>query len=98
MKLNQNLIFTALILTATAGGAWAQTEVAANAAPANGPAASAPAPAPPPITAADIQSLKDALAAQQQGSSQQRSGPAASPNCSFCGSHCYHSPNLPGIV
>ena len=65
MKLHQNLIFTALILTATAGGAWAQTEVAANAAPANGPAASAPAPAPPPITAADIQSLKDALAAQQ---------------------------------
>ena len=65
MKLNQNLIFTALILTATAAGAWAQTEVAANAAPANGPAASAPAPAPPPITAADIQSLKDALAAQQ---------------------------------
>ena len=65
MKLNQNLIFTALILTATAAGAWGQTEVAANAAPANGPAASAPAPAPPPITAADIQSLKDALAAQQ---------------------------------
>jgi hypothetical protein len=65
MKLNQNLIFTALILAATAAGAWSQTEVAANAAPANGPAASAPAPAPPPITAADIQSLKDALAAQQ---------------------------------
>jgi len=65
MKLNQNLIFTALILAATAAGAWGQTEVAANAAPASGPAASAPAPAPPPITAADIQSLKDALAAQQ---------------------------------
>ena len=65
MKLNQNLIFTALILAATAAGAWAQTEVAANAAPSKGPAASAPAPAPPPITAADIQSLKDALAAQQ---------------------------------
>ena len=65
MKRNQNLIFTALILAATAAGAWAQTEIAANASPADGTAPSAPAPAPPPVTAADIQSLKDALAAQQ---------------------------------
>lgn len=64
MKLNKNLLFKTLTLVALTAGAWAQTEVASNAAPANGPAASAPAPAP--VTAADIQELKDALAAQQQ--------------------------------
>ena len=69
MKLNQNLLFTTLTLVALTAGAWAQTEVASNAAPANGPAAAAPASpatAPAPVTAADIQELKDALAAQQQ--------------------------------
>lgn len=64
MKLNQNVFFTTLALAALTAGAWAQTETASNAAPAN-PAAVA-APAQPPVTAADIQELKDALAAQQR--------------------------------
>jgi hypothetical protein len=64
MKSNKNLFLTALILAALTSGSWAQTESASNAAPANGSAASAPTP--PPVTAADIQALKDAIAAQQQ--------------------------------
>jgi Putative porin len=65
MKLNQNLLFTTVTLAALTAGAWAQTEVASNAAaPANGSVASAPAPAP--VTAADIQELRAALAAQQR--------------------------------
>jgi Skp family chaperone for outer membrane proteins len=64
MKLNNNLIFTTLTLVALTASAWAQTEMTANVAPATGPAASAPAPTP--VTAADIQELKDALAAQQR--------------------------------
>jgi hypothetical protein len=60
MKSSKNLFLTALILAALTSGAWAQTESASNAAPANG------SPASPPVTAADIQALKDALAAQQQ--------------------------------
>src|SRR6266700_5574194 len=63
MKLNKNHIFIALILAASTAGAWAQPETASNAAPSKGDAASAPAQ--PPVTAADIQELKDALAAQQ---------------------------------
>jgi hypothetical protein len=63
MRLNQNLLFTTLTLAALTVGAWPQTEVASNA-PANGSAASAPAPAP--VTAADIQELRAALAAQQR--------------------------------
>jgi hypothetical protein len=66
MKLNNNLIFTTLTIAALTAGAWAQTETAANAPPANAPAASAPAAAPAPVTATDIQELKDALAAQQR--------------------------------
>src|SRR5260370_23704524 len=64
MKLNNHMIVTALILAASTAGAWAQTETASNAAPPNGHSASAPAQ--PPVTAADIQELKDALAAQQR--------------------------------
>jgi Skp family chaperone for outer membrane proteins len=64
MKSNQHLFLTALILAALTAGAWAQTETASNGAPANGSPAAAPVPAP--ATAADIQALKDALAAQQQ--------------------------------
>jgi len=57
---------TALALTAFTTGARAQTETASNTAPGN-TSASSVAPAPPPaITAADIQSLKDALASQQE--------------------------------
>jgi Skp family chaperone for outer membrane proteins len=66
MKLNKNVFLTTLTLAALTAGAWAQTETASNATPPNGYAASAPAPAPPPVTAADIQELKAALAAQQQ--------------------------------
>jgi hypothetical protein len=70
MKLNQNLFLTALTLAALTAGAWAQTETASNITPGKGnpAAAGAPAaatPAPPTVTGADVQSLKDALAAQQ---------------------------------
>jgi hypothetical protein len=67
MKLNRNLLFSTLTLAALTAGAWAQTEVASNAASAKpDPAAAAPAaPAPTPVTAADVQALRDALAAQQ---------------------------------
>ncbi|HEY3972009.1 MAG TPA: hypothetical protein VGM18_03340 [Candidatus Sulfotelmatobacter sp.] len=65
MKPTKHVFFTALALTALTAGAWAQTETASNAAPANPAAPAASAPAQPTITAADIQSLKDALAAQQ---------------------------------
>jgi hypothetical protein len=64
MKFTMTL-FTALALTAVTPSTWAQTETASNATPGNTSAPSA-APAPPAITAADIQSLKDALAAQQE--------------------------------
>ncbi|MGC1649171.1 MAG: putative porin [Candidatus Sulfotelmatobacter sp.] len=63
MKLNRKLLITTLTLAALTAGAWAQTEVASNGAPANGPAS---APAPAPVTAADIQELRAALAAQQR--------------------------------
>ncbi len=63
MKLNQNLLITTMTLATLTAGAWAQTEVASNGAPANG---SASAPAPAPVTAADIQELRAALAAQQR--------------------------------
>jgi Skp family chaperone for outer membrane proteins len=64
MKLNKNAFLTTLTLAALTAGAWAQSETASNAAPHSGYAASTPAP--PPVTAADIQELKAALAAQQQ--------------------------------
>ncbi len=62
MKSSKTLLFTALTLAVLSIGAWAET-------PASGvPAAGETpiAPAPPPVTAADVQALKDALAAQQQ--------------------------------
>ncbi|MGA2744013.1 MAG: hypothetical protein ABSE44_04890 [Candidatus Sulfotelmatobacter sp.] len=67
MKLNQNLFLTALTLAALTAGAWAQTETASNTVPVKNPAAAVPAaaPAPPTVTGADVQALKDALAAQQ---------------------------------
>jgi len=66
MKATKRLFFTTLMLAAVAAGAWAQTQVASNGdAPAK-PSSAATSPAPPPvITAADVQALKDALAAQQ---------------------------------
>jgi hypothetical protein len=74
MKATKNLFLTALALAALAAGAGAQTSspvtLASNAAhdAATTPAATPPAaaaPAPTVITAADVQALKDALAAQQ---------------------------------
>lgn len=65
MKLNKHF-FTGLALAALTAGAWAQTEVAANAAPVSGTPAAAAAPASPAVTLADIEELKAALAAQQQ--------------------------------
>src|SRR5579862_976796 len=70
MKLNRALFLATLTLVSFTAGAGAQTQTASNAAPAIGPAAAAaatPAAVPaPPVTIADIQALKDALAAQQQ--------------------------------
>jgi hypothetical protein len=62
MKAPRNLLLTSLVVTALAVGAWSEDSAAA---PKNKSEAAA-APAPPPVTAADIQALKDALAAQQQ--------------------------------
>ncbi|HXP41139.1 MAG TPA: hypothetical protein VN833_12805 [Candidatus Acidoferrales bacterium] len=61
MKTCKKLIVTALTLAALTAGAWAENP------PSDGPAAkdAAAAPAPPTVTAADVQALKDALAAQQ---------------------------------
>src|ERR1700735_842603 len=64
MKFHKNLLFTALTLLALPAGAWAQTAIASNATPAKADPPAAP-PLPPTVTAADIQSLRDALAAQQ---------------------------------
>ena len=63
MKASRQLFLTALALAALPSVLWAQTEIASNPAPENGSAASVPAPAT--VTAADVQALKDALAAQQ---------------------------------
>jgi len=63
MKFHKNVSLTALSLTLMISAAWAQTETASNTAPA---AYAASTPAQPPVTASDIQELKDALAAQQR--------------------------------
>lgn len=62
MKYSKSVFLTALILAALTTGAWAQTEAASNG-PAKGTES---APVPTPVTAADIQELRDALAAQQR--------------------------------
>ncbi|PYX54543.1 MAG: hypothetical protein DMG76_21535 [Acidobacteria bacterium] len=64
MKLSKSLLFTTLTLAAWTAAAQGQTETSSSAVPPKGYAAAAPAQ--PPVTAADIQELKDALAAQQQ--------------------------------
>jgi hypothetical protein len=62
MKSTKTLFITALVFAALTAGAWAETP--GSGAPAAN--AAAPAPAPPTIvTAADVQALKDAVAAQQ---------------------------------
>ena len=63
MNSYKNLLVITLTLATLTAGAWAQTETASNAVAPAGNAV--PAPAQPTITAADIQELRDALAAQQ---------------------------------
>ena len=68
MKSAPRMLLTILALTALSAGAWSQTTNSTTATPAK-PAqkkAVAKKAAPPAVTAADVQSLKDALAAQQQ--------------------------------
>lgn len=62
MKRTKNAFLTALTLAALAAGAWAETPASPAAAK---DAAAAPAPVPTAVTAADVQALKEALAAQQ---------------------------------
>src|ERR1700683_1440466 len=62
MKPIKHVFLAALTLAALSAGAWAEDSASGKPA-ANAPAAAA---APVPITAADVQSLKDALAAQQK--------------------------------
>jgi len=64
MKASKKLFATALALALTAG-AWAETPSGSAPAKENTAAAAAPAPVPVVVTAADVQALKDALAAQQ---------------------------------
>jgi len=66
MKSTRHLFFTVLTLVALSAGAWAQTSDSTTPPPKKRHKPVAVAPAPPAITAADVQSLKDALAAQQQ--------------------------------
>jgi hypothetical protein len=66
MKSTTHLFFTVLTLLALSAGAWAQTSDSSTPPPKKRLKPAAEAPAPPAITAADVQSLKDALAAQQQ--------------------------------
>src|SRR5579863_5831513 len=63
MKRTKNVFLTALTLAALSAGAWAETPAVAVSSAKK--AAAAPAPAPTVVTAADVQALKDALAAQQ---------------------------------
>ncbi|MFZ3370800.1 MAG: hypothetical protein WA239_27060 [Candidatus Sulfotelmatobacter sp.] len=62
MKRTKHVFFAALMLAAFSIGSWAQTQLATPASQEK----NNPAPAQPAVTAADIQALKDALAAQQQ--------------------------------
>ena len=64
MKATKNVLLTSLVAAAITAGAWAENPPSE--APASKAAAAATAaPAPAPATAADIQALKDAIAAQQ---------------------------------
>src|SRR5580700_6694672 len=62
MKPIKHLFLAALTLAALSAGAWAEDSASGKASANSAAAAAAPAP----ITAADVQSLKDALAAQQK--------------------------------
>lgn len=65
MKSTKTLFLTALSLAALSAGAWAQTAASATPPPKKKHKPAAAAPAAPAVTAADVQALKDALAAQQ---------------------------------
>jgi hypothetical protein len=62
MKATKNVLLASLVAAAITAGAWAENP------PSEAPTAKAAtaAPAPAPVTAADIQALRDAIAAQQQ--------------------------------
>jgi len=64
MKSTKPLFLVVLVLAALSAGAWAQTSTPPVPKKKHKPAATAPAQ--PAVTAADVQALKDALAAQQQ--------------------------------
>ncbi|MGA2456987.1 MAG: hypothetical protein ABSF85_05435 [Terriglobales bacterium] len=66
MKAIKHLFLAILTLAALAGGAWAQVSGFTAPAPTKKHKPVAAAPAQPAITAADVQALKDGLAAQQQ--------------------------------
>ena len=65
-EVNQALFLTLLTLAVFAAGAWAQTSDSTAPARKKMHKPEAAAPAEPAVTAADVQALKDALAAQQQ--------------------------------
>ena len=65
MKSAKRIFLTALTSAALTAGVWAQTQIASNTGGPGTPATPATAPTPAIITAADVQALKDALAAQQ---------------------------------
>jgi hypothetical protein len=66
MKPSKNLFLTALTLVAFSAAAWAQTSTPPASAPKKKHKPVATEPAQPAVTAADVQALKEALAAQQQ--------------------------------
>ncbi|MGO9648828.1 MAG: hypothetical protein ACLPOO_12310 [Terriglobales bacterium] len=66
MKATKHLFLTLLALATLSAGAWAQISDSIAPAPKKKHTPAAAAPAQPAVTAADVQALKDALAAQQQ--------------------------------
>jgi len=66
MKATKQLFLTVLTLAALSAGAWSQTSDSATPAPKKKHHPVAAAAVQSPVTAADVQALKDALAAQQQ--------------------------------
>jgi len=66
MKPIKHVFLAALTLAALSAGVWAEDSASGKPAAKSTAPAAAAAPAPAPITAADVQSLKDALAAQQK--------------------------------
>jgi len=66
MKATKQLFLTVLTLAALSAGAWSQTSDSATPAPRKKHHPVAAAAVQSPVTAADVQALKDALAAQQQ--------------------------------